>query len=113
MDQVTVKKKIESGSKKDEEGIYTGVSLAALLNAADPLLLSECATFTTSAADGFSSVLSAEDLSIEDNVLVVYEKDGKALVPFSEGGTGPLRILIQSDEFGNRCTEYLIGVDCK
>ena len=113
MDAETVEKEIVSSSHEDEKGAFTGVPLAALLDAADPSIRKECETFVTLAGDSYSSALSAEEVAEENNVLVVYQKDGRDLTPFSEGGTGPMRILILSDEYGNRCTKYLIRVECR
>ena len=113
MDSVTVRKTIRSGSKKDEEGLFKGVPLSTILNKTDKSILEECGTFTTFAGDSFSSALSAEDMLDRNNVLVIYAKDGKDLMPISEGGEGPMRIIIQSDQFGNRSTMNLIRVDCE
>ena len=113
MKTVTVKKKIESTSHEDESGEYTGVPLEDILNKADGKLLSQCDTFITLAGDSFSSALSADDIAKKDNVIVVYEKDGKDLAPFTEGGAGPMRIIIQADDYGNRSTKYLIRIECR
>ncbi len=113
MESVTVEKKIESASFADEDGSYTGVPLSDILKSVDKTLLSECDTYITQAGDSFSSALSAEDILKENNVLVIYEKDGKALKPFTEGGTGPLRLLIQADDYGNRSTKYLVRIECR
>jgi hypothetical protein len=113
MKSVTVKKSIESTSHDDESGSYTGVPLEDILDQADDKLLSQCGTFVTLAGDSFSSALSAEDIKKKDNVIVVYEKDGKDLVPFTKGGSGPMQIIVQSDDYGNRCTKYLIRVECQ
>ncbi len=48
-----------------------------------------------------------------DKVLVVYEKNGAALEPFSEGGAGPFRIAVIGDPYGNRSLKYLAEIRCK
>ena len=44
---------------------------------------------------------------------MVYEKDGAPLSSREEGGTGPLRILITDDPFGNRSTKYLAQIEVR
>lgn len=113
MKSVTVEKEILSAKYTDEKGTFRGVPLEAILNRTDTKLTKECTKFISRAGDSYSSALSSEDLKQSANVLVVYEKDGKKLKPFQDGGSGPMRLIIMSDTFGNRSTKYLIGIDCR
>lgn len=113
MKSVDVKKEILSAKHADESGTFRGVPLEEILNHTDPEIMKECTKFISRAGDSYSSALSLEDLNETANVLVVYEKDGKKLKPFKEGGSGPMRLIIMSDTYGNRCTKYLIGIDCR
>ena len=113
MKSVEMEKQILSSQHADESGTFRGVPLEEILNRADPKLLKECTKFISRAGDSYSSALSSEDIDVPDNVLVIYEKDGQKLKPFKKGGTGPMRLIINSDTYGNRCTKYLIGIDCR
>ena len=107
MPAIHVEKTIVSARYSDESGLFAGVALETLLAEADENLLIECKKFITKADDGFASVVSTDEILVGANVLVVYEKDGMGLGDYSNGGSGPLRILIVSDDFGNRSTKYL------
>lgn len=113
MKSVEVEKEILSAKHADEAGTFRGVPLEDILNRADPDLMKKYTKFISRAGDSYSSALSSEDLEQAANVLVVYEKDGKKLQPFKDGGTGPMRLIIMSDTFGNRSTKYLIGIECR
>jgi len=112
MESISVETELQSAQYDDERGIYTGVVLTDILALTDADLLSDCTKFITRAGDSYSSALSLEDIA-DNNVLVVYKKDGKMLTPFEDGGAGPMRIMILSDTYGNRSTKYLIGIDCR
>ena len=107
MPAINVEKAIISASHANQYGIFTGVALETILDEADENLLKECKKFITKADDGFASVVSTDEILVGANVLVVYEKDGLGLGDYSSGGDGPLRILIVSDDYGNRSTKYL------
>lgn len=98
---------IESTGKADEDGIFTGVMLAELLDKAG-VQTRDTVLFT--AGDGYSSAVKADEI---ENVLVAYEKDGMALTPFLDGGTGPIRIVVLGDPYGNRSLQYLTAIRCK
>ena len=113
MKSVTFEKEILSAQHADEAGTYRGVPLEVVLDNADPEIMEKCTRFISRAGDSYSSAVSLEDLKESGNVFVVYEKDGKKLKPFTEGGSGPMRLIIRSDTYGNRCTKFLIGIDCR
>ncbi len=104
---VEAEKSISSGKGEDEEGVFTGVSLQNVLNAADPTLLATCKQVITRADDGYVSIFTLGEVLEGDNILVVYAKDGEALKNAAAGGAGPFRIIVQGDAFGTRCTKYL------
>lgn len=113
MPSICVEKEILSANHEDESGNYKGVPLEYILNMTNKNLLTKYSKFITKAGDSYASALSVEDIEPGNNVVVVYEKDGKSLGHFKKGGKGPMRILIVSDTYGNRCTQYLIGVECR
>lgn len=104
---VQVQKTIVSSKEEDESGLYTGVPLKQVLDAADPSLLETGTQIVARAEDGFTTSYSADEVKAGDNILLVYAKDGEPLKDQASGGAGPMRILVQEDPFGNRCIKYL------
>lgn len=98
---------IESTGGEDEDGVFTGVMLEQLLKKAG---IESCKTIIFTAGDGYSVAIKADEM---DKVLVVYEKNGAALEPFSEGGAGPFRIAVIGDPYGNRSLKCLAEIRCK
>ena len=110
---VQVEKLIKSSGSADEYGVYTGIPLSAVLEEAGVDLSGEYQYFVARATDGFTAQYSLEEVLEDDNILVVYTKDGVALAGQEEGGTGPMRIIVMGDSFGNRCTKYLNEIEVK
>ncbi len=110
---VSETKKIMSSSHADEEGVFTGVPLRVLLADVDPALLDEASMVVTRAADGYVSSLAVEEVSEDDSVLLAYAKDGEGLGTEDGGGTGPFRIVILTDTYGNRCTKWVNEIEIR
>jgi DMSO/TMAO reductase YedYZ molybdopterin-dependent catalytic subunit len=110
---VTRSETIRSSSHPDETGSFTGVPLRELLNAARPGLLEGASMIVTRAADGYVSSLSAEEVAADDSVILAYQKDGESLGTSSDGGTGPFRIIILTDKYGNRCTKWVNEIEVR
>lgn len=108
---VEVEKTITSGEKKEEHGLYKGVPIEKLLDRADESWREKYKSFTLWGGDGYASAISKSDIIEGENVLIVYEKDGKPLEHFSEGGAGPIRAIIVMDPFGNRSAQYLVKIE--
>lgn len=108
---VTAKKKILSSSHADEEGAFTGVPLHTLLAEVAPTLLDDATQVVTRAVDGYVSALGVDEVIGSDDVLVVYAKDGESLGTYRDGGTGPFRIVIVADTYGNRCTKWVNEIE--
>nr|HUM55689.1 molybdopterin-dependent oxidoreductase [Bacillota bacterium] len=104
------KAEIKSSSGEDEEGTYKGVELKYILDSADKKLLENHDRFILSAGDGFSSAVTAEEVKKAGTVFVVYEKDGKELLHLNEGGKGPMRIVMPTDTYGTRSTQFLVKI---
>lgn len=110
---VSAKKKIVSSNNGDEEGTFTGVPLRTLLDEVSPTLLDKASMVVTRATDGYVSSLDAAEVGEDDDVLLVYEKDGESLGTSEDGGTGPFRIVILSDTYGNRCTKWVNEIEVR
>lgn len=113
MDPVTVKTTIVSSGSKNETGTFTGVPVREVLAAAGKDITAKYKSFIFSSGDGYSAALSAKEIGKSGDALIVYKKNGKYLEHYSEGGNGPLRLLVLSDDYGNRSVKYLVKVICK
>ena len=107
---VEVEKEIVSSSSTNELGLWRGVPLRDLLNKISPELLSEAQNIYAYAEDAYVSSYRASEVALNDNILVIYAKDGQNLAGHDAGGKGPLRILVTNDAFGNRCIMYLCEI---
>ena len=108
---VTSSKKILSSSHADEEGAFTGVPLHVVLAQVAPTLLDDAHQVVTRASDGYVSALDVDEVAGSDNVLLVYAKDGEGLGTNEDGGTGPFRIVVLSDTYGNRCAKWVNEIE--
>lgn len=113
MQSVSVEKEIVSSSHADDQGTFTGVPLRALLDGADPGWRENAAQIAARAEDGFVVAYTVDEVEKDDNFLVVYEKNGRQLAGKKDGGTGPLRLIIQNDDFGNRSVKYLAQIEVR
>lgn len=105
--KVEMEKTISSSNSPNETGVFSGVDLVEVLKAADPALIEDCTRVIAKANDGFVASYDKDEILRDGNILVVYAKDNKPLEGADAGGTGPLRIVVISDPFGNRCTKHL------
>jgi DMSO/TMAO reductase YedYZ molybdopterin-dependent catalytic subunit len=104
---VRVRKTIHSSSHPTETGTFTGVLLRTLIDAADSALLHSATQIVTRGSDGFVSVLDPSEVSKGDHVLLAYAEDGRSLGTSRNGGTGPFRIIVVTDTWGNRDTKWV------
>lgn len=112
MNSVEIKKTLRSGSGSDEEGVFTGVPLENVILYAYPSA-DDADSVTVKATDGFTASYDKDELNDENNVILVYKKDGKALKSAKNGGSGPFRIIVMKDAFGNRSVKYLCRIEIK
>lgn len=108
---VEVEKEISSASFANESGLFRGTPMRTLLEAADANWQIGAVQVVARAQDAFVGAFSAEEVAMDDNVLVVYAKDGESLGTMEQGGSGPLRVIAQRDPYGNRSTRYLYQLE--
>jgi hypothetical protein len=65
------------------------------------------------ATDGYVSSLAVDEVGGADSVLLVYAKDGESLGTSSDGGSGPFRIIIVTDPYGNRCARWVNEIEIR
>lgn len=113
MKNTDVYAKLVSADKGNEEGTFTGVEVKTILQDADSQLLERYKSFIFTAGDRFSSAASIKEIEKSKNIILAFEKDGKALEHFNDGGSGPMRIIFSDDTYGNRGTKNLVKITCK
>ena len=99
---VTVQVTLSSSSRPEDNGnfTYTGVALKALLEQAQ--ISANATSVFVQAADGYGITLPIEEVMQNEKAVLVYKKDGAPLKALSEGGEGPIRLVIATDEFAQR-----------
>ena len=109
---VEVEKEIVSSSFDNDEGVFRGVPLRVLLEDAGQDL-SDAVQVVIRSEDGFVSVCPAEEVISSDSALLVYAKNGEGLGGLDDGGSGPFRVLMTDDEFGNRSAKYVCALEVR
>ncbi len=109
---VEVQKEIVSSSFANDEGLFRGVPLRTLMKAAGADL-EAVKQIVVRADDGFVSAFPADEITESDNIFLCYSKNGEPLGTRDEGGSGPLRIIVTEDPFGNRCAKYVCEIEAR
>ena len=109
---VDIQKEIVSASFDNDEGVFRGVPLRALMEDAG-IDISDAAQIVIRSEDGFVSVCPAEEVRESDSALLVYAKNGEGLGGQEDGGSGPFRVLMTDDEFGNRSAKYVCALEVR
>ncbi len=61
--------------------------------------------------DGYQTMVSAQDVLMDDNVYVVFERNFERTTSADQGGSGPLEIVIAQDPFSQRWNKHLIEIE--
>ena len=93
---------------------YTGVSvyylLTKLANLTDGTI-----NVKIKAIDNYSYTLTLEDFNETRNIIIAYKRDGKYMKSGSEGGNGPLRLIIpprfQGEYNGQYCVKFVTAIE--
>ena len=90
---------------------YKGIALSALLHYCG--IDNGSTRCTVKASDAYSTSFSISEYPWE-GIYLAWEKDGKALKPRSEGGPGPVRLMVSQEIAGEynaqRCVKYVSEV---
>ena len=111
MEYVEVQKEIVSSSYGNDEGLFRGVAVSSLLEAAG-VKSGDYQQAVARSEDGFVTAFPADEIE-DGGIILVYSKNGESLGSLANGGSGPLRILAVEDEFGNRCAKYVSEIEVK
>ncbi len=112
MGEVTFNKELDTSETGPVDQTFTGVLLKTVLENAG-LELTGNEQVNVKAIDGYTVALTAREVLTKDNVYLVYKNNGEYLEGKSEGGTGPYRIVIKADQFGQRWCKFVTEVEVK
>lgn len=109
---IEVEKEVVSSSFANDEGLFRGPALRTILTSAgiNPDDQRQCVVHSE---DGFIAAYPMEEVMESDNIFLAYSKNEEGLGTKENGGTGPFRIIVTEDEFGNRCAKYVCELEIK
>ena len=88
---------------------FRGTLLSNILDFADPRFLEDYGWAQAIGVDGFISGIGMDEIRAENNVFVMFEDNDEPL-PKITGEPGGMRIVVISDVFGQRFTNYLTEI---
>lgn len=97
---------LDTNGQDPAEKSFGGVPLIDVLNRMG-FDLHGASQIVFKAADGYTTAVSPEEVNDPDNVYVVYERGGLPSGAMTQGGTGPIEIVIRKDAFSQRWCKYL------
>ncbi|MCW4022590.1 MAG: molybdopterin-dependent oxidoreductase [archaeon] len=90
---------LDSSTHIEDEGTFTftGVPVWTLLQEAG--ISDDATSVYIQAIDSYGTSLTVEEIQQNNQIMIVYKQDGEYLESYEEGGTGPLRLVIGSEEY--------------
>lgn len=88
---------------------FTGTPLLEVFNYVDPNIVKDYKRVITIGVDKYTSGVDMEEVLQKKNVLLVYEDNGMPLKS-KKGDQETMRIVIVNDLYGQRFTNYLVGI---
>lgn len=104
---------LRGGGRPGREYTFTGVPLRNLLVGIDGVNLTDVRMFVVRSVDGFTVAFTYAEIMAEDNVYLVYKRNGERLGTRADGGTGPYRIVVRQDPFAMRWARYAVELELK
>jgi len=101
---------VRSSGNHSEVVIFSGIVLNDFLRNFQ-IKLSGSETIIFKSIDGFQSSVSAKEVLQSDNVFLVVKRNHQKTLSRSEGGTGPMEIVIALDAFSQRWNKHLIEIE--
>ncbi len=89
---------------------FAGVPLATVLEAKG-ISLDAAKEVVFKAADGYTSVVSADEARDKENIYLIYERDGKPSGTKQSGGSGPIEMIVRKDQFSQRWCKFLMSIE--
>lgn len=106
---LTLQVTLTSSSQPSDNGVfnYTGVLLSTLLQKAG--VSANTTSVYIQASDGYGTTLSMQD-AMKQKTIVAYERDDASLTPLKNGGEGPLRLIIGTDQYAQRWVRGVVSI---
>ena len=103
---LTLQVTLTSSGSPSANGVfnYTGVLLSTLLQKAG--VSANATSVYIQASDGYGATLSMQD-AMSPKTMIAYEKDGVSFTPLKDGGEGPFRLIVGTDQYAQR---WVMGV---
>ncbi len=110
---VTVQVTLTSSSSPSENGVfnYTGVPVRDLIEQTGAV--ENATSVYVQASDGYGITIPMQEIMQNEKALLAYEKDGEPLKTLAEGGEGPVRFVIATDEFAQRWIKSVAVIEVK
>lgn len=103
---------LRSSDAQEQQHTYQGILLSDLLMEHDLNVRAEDQVIVR-AADGYTVTVTGEDVLQEDNVYLVYEKNGERMRSREAGGSGPYQLIVRKDDFGQRWNKHVMEIEMK
>lgn len=91
---------------------FRGVLLKDALNRAsiEDEMIKASTKILVKGLDGYVTALSPEEVLADKGVYLAFEKNGKPLGNMKNGGSGPVQLVANSDNFSQRWCKYVVEV---
>lgn len=105
----TIQVTLTSTSSPSENGIhnYTGALLSTLLQQAHAS--PNATSVYIQASDGYGTTISIQD-AMNQRTIIAYARDGSPLTPLRNGGEGPARLIIGTDQYAQRWIRGVVSI---
>jgi DMSO/TMAO reductase YedYZ molybdopterin-dependent catalytic subunit len=106
----TLEVTLSSSSRISDNGVfnYTGVTLRTLLEQA--YVSPNAISVYIQASDGYGTTISIQD-AMNQNTILAYQKNGAPLTALKDDGEGSLRLIIGSDQYGQRWVRGVVAIE--
>lgn len=100
---------LTSSSQPSNNGVfnYTGVLLGTLLQKVGAF--PNATSVYIQASDGYGTTLTMQDAT-NQKTIIAYQKDGASLAPLKNGGEGPYRLIVGSDQYAQRWVSGVVSI---
>lgn len=106
---LTLQVTLTSSGSPSSNGVfnYTGVLLSTLLQKAG--VSANATSVYIQASDGYGTTLTMQD-AMGQKTIIAYQKNGVALTPLKNGGEGPFRLIIGTDQYAQRWVQGVVSI---
>jgi len=106
---VTLQVTLTSSGSPSDNGVfnYTGVLLSTLLQKAG--VSTNATSVYIQASDRYGTTLSMQD-AMSQKTIIAYQKDGASLTPLKNGGEGPFRLIVGTDQYAQEWVKGVVSI---